>query len=63
MIAGANIPDAQHLDVTIEAIVLERLEPEPGFEQHLALDKTYDNFLQLACALIWLRRLHHLTAT
>jgi putative transposase len=126
VIAGANIPDAQRLDATIKAIVLERPEPEPGFEQHLALDKAYDNetgwgacidhdyephialirherpvrpkthkprrwvvertlawlskcrgilirwekkadnylgLLQFACALIWFRRLHHLTAT
>jgi putative transposase len=126
VIAGANVPDAQLLDATIEAIVLERPEPEPGFEQHLALDKAYDNetgwgacidqgyephialirderpdrpkthkprrwvvertlawlskcrgilirwekkaenylgLLQFACALIWFRRLHHLTAT
>jgi putative transposase len=42
-IAGANVPDAQLLDATIEAIVLERPEPEPDFEQHLALDKAYDN--------------------
>jgi putative transposase len=125
-IAGANIPDAPLLDATIRAIVLERPEPEPGFEQHLALDKAYDNetgwgacidhgyephialirderpgrpkthkprrwvvertlawlskcrgiliryekkaenslgLLQFACALIWFRRLHHLTAT
>ena len=125
-IAGANVPDAQLLDATIEAIVLERPEPEPGFEQHLALDKAYDNdtgwgacidhdytphialirderpprpkvhkprrwvvertlawlskcrgiliryekkaenylgMLQLACGLLWFRRLHHLSAT
>jgi len=43
VIAGANVPDAQLLDATIEAIVLERPEPEPDFEQHLALDKGYDN--------------------
>ena len=30
-IAGAKIPDAQLLDATIEAIVLERPEPEPDF--------------------------------
>jgi putative transposase len=125
-IAGANVPDAQLLDATIEAIVLERPAPEPDFEQHLALDKAYDNdtgylacidhgytphialirderterprthkprrwvvertlawlsrcrgiliryekkaenylgMLQLACGLLWFRRLHHLTAT
>ena len=42
-IAGANVPDAQLLDATIRAIVLERPEPEPGFPQHLCLDKGYDN--------------------
>lgn len=125
-IAGANVPDAKLLDATIEAIVLERPEPEPGFEQHLVLDKGYDNdtgylacidhgytphialirdersprpkrhkprrwvvertlawlskcrgiliryekkaanylaMLQLACGLLWFRRLYHLSAT
>ena len=42
-IAGANVPDAQLLEATIDAIVLERPEPEPDFEQHLCLDKGYDN--------------------
>jgi putative transposase len=42
-IAGANVPDAQLLAATIGAVVLERPEPEPDFEQHLALDKGYDN--------------------
>jgi putative transposase len=42
-IAGANIPDAQLLDATIRAIVLERPDPEPDFPQHLCLDKGYDN--------------------
>jgi putative transposase len=125
-IAGANVPDAQLLAATIEAIVLERPEPEPDFPQHLCLDKGYDNddgwgacidhgydphialirderpprpkrhqprrwvvertlawlskcrgilvrwekkaenslgMLQLACALLWFRRFHRLTAT
>lgn len=125
-IAGANVPDAQLLDATIAAVVLERPEPEPDFQQHLALDMAYDNdagylacidhgytphiaairddpppkprryparrwvvertlawlskcrgiliryekkaenylgMLQFACALLWFRRLHHLTAT
>jgi hypothetical protein len=49
-IAGANVPDAQLLAATIEAVVLERPEPEPDFQQHLALDKAYDNDLgYLAC--------------
>jgi hypothetical protein len=30
-IAGANVPDAQLLEATIDAIVLERPEPEPDF--------------------------------
>jgi putative transposase len=42
-IAGANVPDAQLLEATIDAIVLERPGPEPDFEQHLCLDKGYDN--------------------
>ena len=42
-IAGANVPDAQLLEATIDAIVLERPEPEPDFPQHLCLDKGYDN--------------------
>ena len=125
-IAGANVPDARLLAETIGAIVLERPEPEPGFPQHLCLDKGYDNaagwgacidhgydphiapirddrparprrhrarrwvvertlawlskcrgilirwekkaenylgLLQLACALLWFRRHHRLTAT
>lgn len=43
MIAGANVPDAQVLAATIEAIVLERPPVEDGYEQHLCLDKGYDN--------------------
>lgn len=42
-IAGANVPDAQVLGATIEAIVLERPPVEDGYEQHLTLDKGYDN--------------------
>ena len=42
-IAGANVPDAQLLDATIRAIVLERPEPEAAYPQHLCLDKGYDN--------------------
>jgi putative transposase len=42
VVAGANVPDAQLLARTIEAIVLERPEPEPGYQQHLCLDKAYD---------------------
>jgi putative transposase len=43
VIAGANVPDAQLLAETIEAIVLERPQPEPDLEQHLCLDKGFDN--------------------
>src|SRR5262249_7930659 len=39
-IAGATIPDAKLLATTVEAIVLERPEPEPDYLQHLCLDKT-----------------------
>jgi putative transposase len=43
VVAGANVPDAQLLEATIEAVVLERPAPEPDFPQHLCLDKGYDN--------------------
>ncbi len=43
VVAGANVPDAQLLDATIDAIVLDRPPVEDGYEQHLALDKGYDN--------------------
>ncbi len=42
-IAGANVPDAQLLEATIEAIILERPPVEEGYEQHLCLDRGYDN--------------------
>lgn len=42
-VAGANVPDAQLLEATIEAIVLERPPVEEGYEQHLCLDRGYDN--------------------
>ena len=42
MIAGANVPDAPLLQATIEAVVVERPEPSE-VEQHLSLDKGYDN--------------------
>lgn len=41
-IAGANVPDSKLLEQTIEAIVVERPDPEK-VEQHLCLDKGYDN--------------------
>ncbi len=43
MVAGANVPDAQLLDATIDAIVLARPPVEASYEQRLALDKGYDN--------------------
>jgi putative transposase len=43
VVAPANRPDNELLRETIEAVVLERPEPEPAFPQHLALDKAYDN--------------------
>ncbi len=42
-VAGANVPDAQLLDGTIRAIVLQRPPVEEGDDQHLAMDKGYDN--------------------
>jgi putative transposase len=42
-VAAANVPDAQVLGATIDAIVLERPPVEDGYEQHLCLDKGYDN--------------------
>ena len=43
VIAGANVPDAQLLQATIEAIVVERPAPTKAAPQHLCLDKGYDN--------------------
>jgi putative transposase len=43
VVAGANVPDAQLLDATIQAIVVERPPIEEGYEQHLCLDKGFDN--------------------
>ena len=43
VVAGANVPDAQLLEQTIEAVVLERPPVEEGWPQHLCLDKGYDN--------------------
>lgn len=42
-ISGANVPDAHLLDLTIEAIVVERPEPTEEEPQNLSLDKGYDN--------------------
>ncbi len=43
VIDGANVPDAQLLRATIEAIVVERPEPTATEPQNLCLDKGYDN--------------------
>ena len=43
VVARANVPDAQFLEKTIEAVVLERPPVEEGWPQHLCLDKGYDN--------------------
>jgi putative transposase len=46
VIAGANVPDVYLLATTIEAVVLERPPVEDDWpEQHLCLDKGYDNRL------------------
>ena len=43
VIAGANVPDAKLLAATLDAVVVERPPVEDGWEQHLCLDKGYDN--------------------
>jgi putative transposase len=42
VIAGANVPDCKLLAATIEAIVVERPDPQE-VEQHLGLDAGFDN--------------------
>jgi len=42
VVAGANVHDTKLLEQTIEAIVVERPDPDEH-EQHLCLDKGYDN--------------------
>ncbi len=42
-VAGANVPDHQLLAATLDAVILERPEPEPDWPQHLCLDAGYDN--------------------
>jgi putative transposase len=42
VIAGANVVEQKLLQATIEAIVVERPDPTDE-EQHLCLDKGYDN--------------------
>jgi putative transposase len=42
VVAGANVHDTKLLKQTIEAMIVERPDPEEH-EQHLCLDKGYDN--------------------
>jgi len=42
VIAGANVPDVQLLEQTLEAIVIDRPEVTQEEPQHLCLDKGYD---------------------
>lgn len=42
VIRGANVHDCKLLEATLEAIVVERPKPQ-NVEQHLCLDKGYDN--------------------
>src|SRR5512146_1212898 len=42
VVAGANVNDHKLLEATIEAIVVERPDPQE-VEQHLGLDRGYDN--------------------
>ena len=42
VVAGANVRMISLLNATIEAMVLERPEPEPDWAQHLAIDAAYD---------------------
>jgi putative transposase len=42
VIGGANVHDCKLLEATLEAIVVERPNPQ-NVEQHLCLDKGYDN--------------------
>lgn len=42
VVAGANVHDTKLLEETIDAMIVERPDPRTH-EQHLALDKGYDN--------------------
>lgn len=42
VVAGANVHDTKLLERTIDAMIVERPDPDTH-EQHLALDKGYDN--------------------
>lgn len=50
VVAGANVHDTKLLEATIEAMVIDRPEPDEE-EQHLCLDKGYDNPTGHAAAL------------
>lgn len=50
VIAGANVHDTKLLEATIDAIVVGRPEPDE-VEEHLCLDKGYDNPTGRAAAL------------
>ena len=43
VVAGANVVDAKLLEKTVEAIVVDRPKPTQKKQQHLCLDKGYDN--------------------
>ena len=43
VMAGANVPDMQLLDETLQAIVVKRPRPTAEKPQNLCLDKGYDN--------------------
>jgi putative transposase len=43
VVAGANVHDAKLLEETIHAVVVERPDETEVAEQHLCLDKGYDN--------------------
>ena len=43
VIVGANVPDAQLLAATIDAVVVERPEPEEDYPRHLCLDTGYNS--------------------
>lgn len=43
VVAPANVHDTKLLKETLEAIVVERPKPTPRRQQHLCLDKAYDN--------------------
>ena len=43
MICGANVHDCKVLSETLDAVIVERPSTEEEPEQHLCLDKGYDN--------------------